>query len=61
MKKKKFSLIDGILNQARSDQEDMEKKLGNLQTELKQQWVISREQLAERLERWMELGLPAID
>lgn len=61
IEEEKFSLIDGILNQARSDQEDMERKLGDLQTELKQQWVISREQLAERLERWMELELPTID
>ena len=39
----------------------MEEKLGDLQTRLSQQWVLSREELAERLERWMELGLPSVD
>ena len=56
-----FSLIDNILKKAKADQQEMEEKLGELQTKLSEQWVISREQLAERLERWMELGLPAID
>lgn len=57
----KFSLIDDILKQAEADQKDMEEKLGELQTQLSQQWVISREELAKRLERWMELGLPSVD
>ena len=38
----------------------MEKKLGDLKTRLDEQWVISREELAKRLERWMELGLPSV-
>ncbi|MGE5659769.1 MAG: helicase-related protein [Actinomycetota bacterium] len=61
IEEEKFSLIDEILRKAESGQKDMEKKLGELQTQLSQQWVISREQLAKRLERWMELGLSTID
>lgn len=57
----RFSLIDDILKQAESDQKDMEEKLGELQTQLSQQWVISREELAKRLNRWMELGLSTLD
>jgi superfamily II DNA or RNA helicase len=56
-----FSLIDDILKQAEADQKDMEEKLGELQIQLSQQWVISREELAKRLVRWMELGLPGVD
>jgi NTP pyrophosphatase (non-canonical NTP hydrolase) len=56
-----FSLIDNILKQARADQQEMEEKLGELQTQLSQQWVISREELAKRLELWMQLGLPGVD
>lgn len=58
---KDFSLIDSILKQAESDQKDMEEKLGELRTELSQQWVISRNELANRLETWMKLGLPNND
>lgn len=61
IEEEEFSLIDDILKQAESDQKDMEEKLGELQTKLSEQWVISREQLAERLRRWMELGLPGVD
>jgi len=61
IEEEEFSLIDDILNQAEADQKDMEEKLGELQTKLSEQWVISREQLAERLKRWMELGLPGVD
>jgi superfamily II DNA or RNA helicase len=61
IEEEKFSLIDDILKQAETDQKEMEKNLGELQTKLSEQWVISREQLAERLERWMELGLPGVD
>jgi superfamily II DNA or RNA helicase len=57
----KFSLIDGILKKAEDDQRDMEDTLKKRQTKLNQQWVISREELAKRLERWMELELPTID
>lgn len=57
----KFSLIDDILKQAEADQKEMEKRLGELQTQLSEQWVISREELAKRLERWMELGLSSLD
>jgi superfamily II DNA or RNA helicase len=56
-----FSLIDNILKQARADQQEMEERLGELQTQLSQQWVISREELAKRLELWMQLGLPGVD
>jgi superfamily II DNA or RNA helicase len=61
IEEEEFSLIDDILKQAEADQKDMEEKLGELQTQLSQQWVISREELAKRLERWMELGLPGVD
>lgn len=61
IEEEEFSLIDDILKQAEADQKDMEEKLGELQTELEQQWVISRDELAERLERWMELGLSTLD
>lgn len=61
IEEEEFSLIDDILKQAEADQKDMEKNLGELQTQLSQQWVISREELAKRLERWMELGLSTID
>lgn len=61
IEEERFSLIDDILKQAEADQKDMEEKLGELQTELSQHWAISREELAKRLERWMELGLSKID
>jgi superfamily II DNA or RNA helicase len=61
IEEKNFSLIDNILKKAKADQQEMEEKLGELQTQLSQQWVISREELAKRLERWMELGLSTID
>ncbi|MFP4122928.1 hypothetical protein [Coleofasciculus sp.] len=61
IEKEEFSLIDNILKQAEADQKNMEVKLGELQTQLSQQWVISREELAKRLETWMELGLSMID
>lgn len=61
IEEEKFSLIDDILKHAEADQKDMEKKLGELQTKLSEQWVISREQLEKRLKMWMELGLPSID
>jgi Helicase conserved C-terminal domain len=61
IEEEKFSLIDDILKHAEADQKDMEKKLGELQTKLSEQWVISREQLEERLKMWMELGLPSVD
>jgi superfamily II DNA or RNA helicase len=57
----KFSLIDDILRKAENDQKEMEAKLGELQIKLEDQWVISREELAKRLERWIELGLATID
>ena len=57
----KPSLMDNTLKQAKTVQEDMEKKLGDLKTRLDEQWVISREELAKRLELWMQLGLPGID
>lgn len=57
----KPSLMDNTLKQAKTVQEDMEKKLGDLKTRLDEQWVISREELAKRLELWMQLGLPGVD
>ncbi|MCC5622485.1 hypothetical protein LC574_14615 [Nostoc sp. CHAB 5715] len=38
----------------------MEKNLGELKKLLDRQWVISREELAKRLERLMELGLRGV-
>ena len=61
IEEKEFSLIDVILKRAEADQKDMEEKLGELQTKLGEQWVISREELAKRLGRWMEIGLSTID
>ena len=61
IEEEEFSLIDNILKQAEADQKDMEEKLNELQTQLSEQWAISREQLAKRLQRWMELGLPSVD
>ncbi len=60
IEEEKFSLIDDILKQADTDRKDMEEKLGELKTRLDEQWVISREELAKRLEIWMELGLPSV-
>lgn len=57
----KVSLIDDILKKAESAHNDMEKKLKEVQTEVKQQWVISRKELENRLEKWMELGLSSVD
>ncbi len=51
-------LIDSILKSAKAENEEMEKKLGKLQKELKEHWVIDRGKLANRLERWVKLGLP---
>ncbi|MEH2332764.1 DEAD/DEAH box helicase [Nostoc sp.] len=56
----RFPLIDNILKGAEQSQKDMEKNLGDLKKLLDGQWVISREELAKRLERWMELGLPGV-
>ncbi len=55
-----FSLIDKILKQAEADQKDMEKKLREIQIQLDEDWVISREELSKRLKRWEELGLPRV-
>lgn len=55
-----FSLIEDILKQAEADQKDMEEKLKELQTQLSEHWVISRKELAKRLEIWMKLGLPDV-
>ena len=60
IEEEQFSLIDDILNRAKNDQEEMEKTLRQIQIELNEDWVISREELAKRLEIWMELGLPNI-
>lgn len=57
----KFSAIDGTLKKAEAAQKDMENKLRDFNKKIDEQWVISREQLAKRLEIWMELGLPGVD
>jgi hypothetical protein len=54
-----FGLIDSILGKAKTDNENMEKRLKQLQKELKEHWVIDREKFAKRLERWVSLGLPS--
>lgn len=55
------SLVEKTLKQAKTVQDDMEKKLEDLKTRLDKQWVVSREELAKRLELWMQLGLPSVD
>ena len=54
-------LIDSILGKAKTDNENMEKRLKQLQKELKEHWVIDREKFANRLEQWIKLGLPPYD
>jgi len=51
-------LIDSILGKAKTDNENMEKRLKQLQKELKEHWVIDREKFANRLEKWIKLGIP---
>lgn len=53
-----YGLIDSILGKAKTDNEDMENRLKQLQKELKEHWVIDREKFAIRLERWVTMGLP---
>lgn len=54
----KVQLIDEILEKAKKENEEMERRLGEIQEHIEQQSVIDRKMLVERLERWMQLGLP---
>jgi SNF2 family DNA or RNA helicase len=47
-----LSLVDEILDEAKTGNEEMERRLGRLQKELKAKSVIDRFMLAERLEYW---------
>ena len=51
-------LIDTILEKAKTENEEMEQQLGEIQKHIKAQSVIDRQMLAERLNRWTQLGLP---
>lgn len=53
-----LGLIDSILGKAKTDNENMENRLKQLQKELKEHWVIDRDKFAKRLERWVTIGLP---
>lgn len=50
--------VGDILAEARRDSDEMEKQLGELRTRLQWHYVLDREALATRLERWHRLGLP---
>jgi superfamily II DNA or RNA helicase len=51
-------IIDSILENAKRGNEDMEDKLKQTQKELKDIWVIDRDNFASRLEQWVRLGIP---
>ncbi len=53
-----IQLIDAILEKAKKENEEMEQQLGEIQQHIKQQSVIDRKKLFERLERWTQLELP---
>lgn len=50
--------VGDILQTAREDNEEMERELGLLRTSLGWHYVLDREALAARLERWNRIGLP---
>ena len=54
----RVQLIDEILEKAKKENEEMEQQLGEIQKHIKEQSVIDRKMLVERLERWTQLGLP---
>lgn len=58
LKAEKVQLIDEILEKARKENEEMERRLEEIQEHIEQQSVIDRKMLVERLERWTQLGLP---
>lgn len=53
-----LNIVDGILQAAKQQNDDMEKKLKELQRELYPISVIDRKTLEKRLKLWSELGLP---
>lgn len=55
----KLSFIDGILEKAKVDHEEMKKQLKEVKKQIDEQWVIDRKSLAQRLECWMQLKLPS--
>ncbi|MDZ8140477.1 MAG: DEAD/DEAH box helicase [Nostoc sp. DedQUE04] len=54
----RVQLIDEILRKAKTENEEMEQQLGEIQKHIQGQSVIDRKMLVERLERWTQLGLP---
>jgi superfamily II DNA or RNA helicase len=54
----RVQLIDEILKKAKTENEEMDQQLGEIQKHIKEQSVIDRKMLVERLERWTQLGLP---
>ncbi|MEH1964853.1 MAG: helicase-related protein [Nostoc sp.] len=56
-----LQLIDEILEKAKKENEEMERRLGEIQEHIEQQSVIDRKMLVQRLQRWTQLGLPPRD
>lgn len=54
----RVQLIDEILKKAKTENEEMDQQLGEIQKHIKEQSVIDRKMLVERLNRWTQLGLP---
>lgn len=53
-------IVGDILERAKNDNEEMDQELGNIRTELEYRQVLSRGDLADRLECWQSLGLPDV-
>ncbi len=51
-------IVGGILKKAKNDNEAMDEELANIRTELECTQVLSRDDLAKRLDVWQRLGLP---
>lgn len=54
-------IIDELLKKADEQNQRMNENLGKLQKDLKAKAVVDRSMLAQRLEYWVKLGLPARD
>lgn len=59
VKEEQLQIIKEILDGAKKANDDMEKRLNDIQEKLEPQSVIDRNELADRLKRWIEIGLPS--
>jgi superfamily II DNA or RNA helicase len=59
VEEEQLQIIKEILDGAKKANDEMEKRLNTLQQKLEPQSVIDRKDLADRLKRWDEIGLPS--